>query len=62
MIHGSFENRTEQERRALVINAFRDGVTSASDKPPLAGMPPIPRGEKMGGQFFPLLFDPASVF
>ena len=61
MIHGSFENRTEQERRAVVINAFRDGVVSASDQPPLKGVPPIPRGGKMGGQFFPLLFDPASL-
>jgi hypothetical protein len=23
----------------------------------LAGVPPIPAGEKMDGQFFPLLFD-----
>jgi ectoine hydroxylase-related dioxygenase (phytanoyl-CoA dioxygenase family) len=61
MVHGSFENHTEKERRAVVINVFRDGVTSASDKPPLKGVPPIPQGEKMNGQFFPLLFDPATV-
>ena len=58
MIHGSFENETNRPRRATVINVFRDGVVSDSDKPPLEGVPPIPVGEKMHGQFFPLLFDP----
>jgi len=60
MIHGSYENRTDHPRRATVINVFRDGVRSASDIPPLEGVPPIPSGAKMGGQFFPLLFDPDS--
>ncbi len=62
LVHGSYENRTERPRRATVINVFRDGVESASDDPPLAGVPPIPSGEKMGGQFFPLLFDPTLIF
>lgn len=61
MVHGSFENRTAGERRAVVINVFRDGVVSASNQPPLEGVPPIPQGERMDGQFFPLLFDPATV-
>jgi ectoine hydroxylase-related dioxygenase (phytanoyl-CoA dioxygenase family) len=61
MVHGSFENRTERPRRATVINAFRDGVKSASDTPPLQGVPPIPVGQPMDGQFFPLLFDPARI-
>ncbi len=58
MIHGSYENTTGNQRRATVINLFRDGVRSNSDEPLLAGVPVIPKGEKMGGQFFPLLFDP----
>jgi ectoine hydroxylase-related dioxygenase (phytanoyl-CoA dioxygenase family) len=58
MVHGSFENRTEQPRRAVVINVFADGVCSASNQPLLEGVPSIPVGEKMAGQFFPLLFDP----
>lgn len=58
MIHGSYENKTDRPRRAAVINVFRDGVKSASDAPPLEGVPPIGLGEPMGGQFFPLLFDP----
>jgi ectoine hydroxylase-related dioxygenase (phytanoyl-CoA dioxygenase family) len=57
MVHGSYENRTEVPRRAAVINVFLDGVRSASNEPLLAGVPPIPTGEKMGGQFFPLLYD-----
>ena len=58
MVHGSFENTTDRPRRAAVINVFRDGVVSASDTAPLAGVPAIPTGQKMEGQFFPLLFDP----
>jgi ectoine hydroxylase-related dioxygenase (phytanoyl-CoA dioxygenase family) len=58
MVHGSFENKTGRTRRAVVINVFADGVASASDAPPLEGVPPIVAGEKMDGQFFPLLFDP----
>lgn len=59
MIHGSYANDTDRPRRATVINVFRDGVCSASNEPLLEGVPPIPSGQKMGGQFFPLLFDPA---
>jgi ectoine hydroxylase-related dioxygenase (phytanoyl-CoA dioxygenase family) len=57
MVHGSFANRSNHARRAIVLNVFRDGVVSASDSPPLEGVPAIPIGEKMGGQFFPLLLD-----
>jgi hypothetical protein len=60
MVHGSYENQTDRPRRATVINAFRDGVRSASDETLLDGVPPVPAGEPMGGQFFPLLFDPAA--
>ena len=58
MVHGSYANRSERPRRATLINAFRDGVRSASDDPLLEGVPPIPSGARMEGQFFPLLFDP----
>jgi ectoine hydroxylase-related dioxygenase (phytanoyl-CoA dioxygenase family) len=60
MVHGSYENSTELQRRAVVINVFKDGTRSASDEPLLAGVPPVKNGEKMDGQFFPLLFDPCS--
>ena len=58
MIHGSYANRTDRPRRGTVINVILDGVMSNSDGPLLEGVPVIPVGEKMGGQFFPLLFDP----
>ncbi len=54
-LHGSYANRTPQPRRAIVLNVVRDGVESASDEPLLAGVPPIPAGQKLQGQFFPLL-------
>lgn len=58
-LHGSGENKSNQPRRAVVINAIADGVRSDSDEPLLEGVPVIPKGNKMEGQFFPLLFDPA---
>lgn len=58
MVHGSFANSSDRPRRAGVINVVRDGVRSGSDEPLLDGVPVIPRGEKLGGQFFPLLYDP----
>jgi hypothetical protein len=41
-----------------VLNVFADGVTSDSDEPLLTGVPAVPRGGKMQGQFFPLLYEP----
>jgi len=55
MVHGSFENLTDQPRRAAVLNVFADGVRSASDQPLLEGVPPIAGGRRIDGQFFPLL-------
>ena len=59
-IHGSFENRTPNPRRAVVINVVLDGVRSESDEPLLAGIPVIPSGQALGGQFFPMLYNPAA--
>lgn len=56
-VHGSYENFSQRPRRAAVINVFRDGVRSDSDLPLLEGVPVIPKGEKIEGRFFPLLFD-----
>lgn len=57
MVHGSYGNSSERSRRAFVLNVFADGTRSDSDEPLLAGIPPIPKGQKMQGQFFPLLFE-----
>jgi len=61
MVHGSYGNDTDRPRRAVVLNAFRDGVVSDSDSPLLEGVPPIPASQKMDGQFFPLLFNPETT-
>ena len=58
MVHGSFENRTERPRRATVINAVRDGVASATDEALLKGVPALRAGQRLEGQFFPLLYQP----
>ncbi|HEX2269410.1 MAG TPA: phytanoyl-CoA dioxygenase family protein [Pyrinomonadaceae bacterium] len=58
MVHGSYGNETANPRRGLVINVFRDGVISASDSPLLEGVPVIASGQKIEGQFFPLLYEP----
>jgi ectoine hydroxylase-related dioxygenase (phytanoyl-CoA dioxygenase family) len=54
-LHGSGENKSEKPRRAFVINAFADGVVSDTYETLLNGVPAIPKGEIMQGQFFPLL-------
>jgi ectoine hydroxylase-related dioxygenase (phytanoyl-CoA dioxygenase family) len=57
MVHGSYENKTDRPRRAFVINVFKDGVHSDSDQELLQGVPAIHKGEKMQGDFFPLLYE-----
>lgn len=54
-LHGSYENTSTIPRRAAVINFIRDGVVSDSDEPLLEGVPPIPKGRKIEGRFFPLV-------
>lgn len=61
-LHGSGENKSDRPRRAFVVNAFADGVASDADAELLKGVPIIKKGNKMEGQFFPLLFNPAEVF
>ncbi|MBG49391.1 MAG: phytanoyl-CoA dioxygenase family protein [Pseudozobellia sp.] len=57
MVHGSYENKSERSRRAFVLNVFADGTVSNTDDELLAGVPIIPKGQKMQGKFFPLLFE-----
>jgi hypothetical protein len=58
MLHGSYENKSERSRRAMVINVVLDGTISDTDESLLEGVPVIPKGESLGGQFFPLLYTP----
>ena len=55
-VHGSYENKSERSRRAFVLNVFADGTRSSSDEPLLTSVPPVPNGETIDGQFFPLLY------
>ena len=61
MVHGSYANRSPKARRAFVLNVFADGTCSNSDGELLQGTPVIGKGEKMEGQFYPLLFDPSTA-
>lgn len=56
-VHGSYGNRSDGPRRATVLNYFADGVYSDTNEELLKGSI-IPKGEKMGGQLYPLVFDP----
>src|SRR5216683_1830747 len=55
LVHGSFANHSDRSRCATVINVMKDGVRSASNEPLLQGIPVILPGQKIEGQFFPLL-------
>ncbi|WP_209400119.1 phytanoyl-CoA dioxygenase family protein [Pseudozobellia sp. WGM2] len=57
MVHGSYENKSNRSRRAFVLNVFADGTVSNTNDELLKGVPPVPKGEKMEGKFFPLLFE-----
>ncbi len=56
-VHGSYANNSERSRRAFVLNVFADGTISDSNESLLQGVNVIPKGEKMDGQFFPLLLE-----
>ena len=51
--------RSQFPRRAAVVNYFADGVWSDTEEPLLNGVPAVPKGEKIDGQFFPVVYDPA---
>lgn len=62
-MHGSYANHSDRPRRATVLNVFADGVVSNRDHghtPGSDGYPKVPSGTRMAGDYFPLLFNPAS--
>lgn len=61
MVHGSYENSSARPRRAFVLNVFGDGTISNSNDALLEGVNVIEKGKKMGGRFFPLLYDPVNI-
>jgi len=67
MMHGSYENRSDRKRRATLINVFADGVISNREDdglnaPGADNYPRVPRGERMGGTYYPLLLDAEEVY
>lgn len=60
-LHGSGTNTSPRPRRAFVLNVIADGVKSDSNDTLLDGVPPVAKGNKLEGQFFPLLFDPEKI-
>lgn len=58
MVHGSYANKSPLARRAFVLNVFADGTESNADTELLPNTVVVPKGNKMEGQFYPLLFDP----
>lgn len=63
MMHGSYENTSDRPRRATVINVLADGVVSNFDqeRPGTTNFPMLPKGQKMAGDFYPLLFDGGAL-
>ena len=57
-VHGSLPNTSPRPRRAVALNFCLDGTKSATNEPLLDGIPVIPEGKPLGGQFFPLVYDP----
>ncbi|HXD76179.1 MAG TPA: phytanoyl-CoA dioxygenase family protein [Puia sp.] len=61
LVHGSYDNTTNRQRRAFVINVFADGTQSNADGSLLPGTPAFKKGAKLEGDFYPLLFDPGAI-
>jgi len=55
--YGSYENRSDRPRRAMLVNVFREGERSANDESCLPAYQRFRRGED-GRAVLLLLFDP----
>ncbi len=57
-IHGSMPNTSERPRRALILNFMGEDVRSNDGENPLMpGYPPIPQGDLVRGDLWPIVFD-----
>ncbi len=55
-VHGSYGNRSDRPRRGVVLNFMRPDTRCADGTGPLlTGVPVIPEGEVIEGDYFPLL-------
>ena len=56
MMHGSYGNRSDRHRRAIVLNYMHPETRSDDEERPLlAGVPLIPKGAVIEGEFFPIV-------
>jgi ectoine hydroxylase-related dioxygenase (phytanoyl-CoA dioxygenase family) len=56
MVHGSYGNRSARPRRGVVLNFMKPDTRCADgDKPLLTGVPVIPRGAVIEGDYFPIV-------
>ena len=61
-VHGSYENRSPEPRRAAVLNYMGPDTRSAEGRIPLLkGTPLVPRGEIVDGAHFPIALDLATL-
>ncbi|MFC3120163.1 phytanoyl-CoA dioxygenase family protein [Agaribacter flavus] len=57
MVHGSYENKSERSRRAMVLNVFADGTISDTDDIMLRGTDiRVPKGQPLNTKYFPLIY------
>jgi hypothetical protein len=54
-LHGSFPNESDRPRRSVVMNYMAPDTRSASDKPLMPGAAPVPVGQVVEGELFPLV-------
>jgi ectoine hydroxylase-related dioxygenase (phytanoyl-CoA dioxygenase family) len=57
-LHGSYQNSSDRPRRAVVLN-YMGAETRCADgsQPLLKGVPVIPEGEIIQGDYFPIVLD-----
>jgi hypothetical protein len=53
-LHGSYPNTSDRPRRSVVLNYMKPNTRSASDKPLMPGAAPVPPGEMVKGELFPI--------
>lgn len=61
-VHGSYANRTAAPRRSPVLNYMLPNTRSAGDEPLMPGSEPVPRGEIISGDWFPIVIDRTRDF
>ena len=55
-IHGSYPNRSDRPRRGLVLNFMKPDTRSATTNPIMHGADPVPPGEIIAGDYFPVVW------